>query len=54
MSITQFILLENNLEMSNLLLDKNQFKGKEIEFFKINRGGDITFHGPGQNGLSYN
>jgi lipoyl(octanoyl) transferase len=23
-------------------------KEKEIEFFHINRGGDITFHGPGQ------
>ena len=37
-----------NGEMSNLLLNKNQLKEKEIEFFKINRGGDITFHGPGQ------
>ena len=31
-------------EMSNLLLNENQLKEKEIEFFKINRGGDITFH----------
>jgi len=35
-------------DMSNLLLNENQLKEKEIEFFKINRGGDITFHGPGQ------
>ena len=35
-------------DMSNLLLSENQLKDKEIEFFKINRGGDITFHGPGQ------
>ena len=35
-------------EMSNLLLNENQLKEKEIEFYKINRGGDITFHGPGQ------
>ena len=35
-------------DMSNLLLSANQLKDKEIEFFKINRGGDITFHGPGQ------
>ena len=35
-------------DISNLLLNDNQLKEKEIEFFKINRGGDITFHGPGQ------
>ena len=35
-------------DMSNLLLDSTQLKKKEIEFFKINRGGDITYHGPGQ------
>ena len=35
-------------DMSNLLLDSSQLKKKEIEFFKINRGGDITYHGPGQ------
>ena len=34
--------------MTNLLLNENGLKEKEIEFFKINRGGDITFHGPGQ------
>ena len=35
-------------DKSNLLLNENELKEKEIEFFKINRGGDITFHGPGQ------
>ena len=35
-------------DMSNLLLDSNQLAKKEIEFYKINRGGDITYHGPGQ------
>lgn len=34
--------------MQNLLLDENQLEEQEIEFFKINRGGDITYHGPGQ------
>ncbi len=33
---------------SNLLLDEKQLKSKKIEFKKINRGGDITFHGSGQ------
>jgi lipoyl(octanoyl) transferase len=35
-------------DMSNLLLNENQLKSKDISFYKINRGGDITFHGPGQ------
>ena len=35
-------------DTSNLLLDKKQLKSKNIEFKKINRGGDITFHGSGQ------
>ncbi len=35
-------------DLSNLLLNENQLKNKEISFYKINRGGDITFHGPGQ------
>ena len=35
-------------DMSNLLIDKDELKKREIEFFKINRGGDITYHGPGQ------
>ncbi len=34
--------------IDNLLLDDQQLKQKGIEFFKINRGGDITYHGPGQ------
>lgn len=32
----------------NLLMNQDFLKKHEIEFFKINRGGDITFHGPGQ------
>ena len=32
----------------NLLIDKNKLDQEEIEYFKINRGGDITYHGPGQ------
>ena len=35
-------------DISNLLLNKNQLKEKKIDFYKINRGGDITYHGPGQ------
>lgn len=32
----------------NLLLNKQQLQEKEATFYKINRGGDITYHGPGQ------
>jgi lipoyl(octanoyl) transferase len=32
----------------NLLLDKKGLKEKGIEYFASNRGGDITYHGPGQ------
>lgn len=34
--------------MDNLLLSETELIQKGIEFFPINRGGDITFHGPGQ------
>ncbi|MCB0569436.1 MAG: lipoyl(octanoyl) transferase LipB [Phaeodactylibacter sp.] len=34
--------------MSNLLLDEQGLRREGFEFFKINRGGDITYHGPGQ------
>ena len=33
---------------SNLLIDEDQLKNKNASFYKINRGGDITYHGPGQ------
>ena len=35
-------------DINNLLIDKNELSKKQIEYFKINRGGDITYHGPGQ------
>ncbi|MBP6811164.1 MAG: lipoyl(octanoyl) transferase LipB [Saprospiraceae bacterium] len=34
--------------MENLLLSEAELVERGIEFFPINRGGDITFHGPGQ------
>ncbi len=33
---------------NNLLIDQLQLKAKDVSFYKINRGGDITYHGPGQ------
>lgn len=35
-------------DLSNLLLNEAQLKDKGATFYKINRGGDITYHGPGQ------
>ena len=32
----------------NLLLDEQGLKDQESTYYKINRGGDITYHGPGQ------
>jgi lipoyl(octanoyl) transferase len=34
--------------MEHVLIDEATRIEKGIEFFKTNRGGDITFHGPGQ------
>jgi len=34
--------------LDNLLLNEQQLRDKEATFYKINRGGDITYHGPGQ------
>jgi len=34
--------------IKNLLLNEEGLEAKGIEYFKINRGGDITYHGPGQ------
>lgn len=33
---------------SNMLLSEKQLEAKGATFYKINRGGDITYHGPGQ------
>ena len=35
-------------DISNLLLSEKQLESKGAKYYKINRGGDITYHGPGQ------
>jgi len=35
-------------DLSNLLLTEEQLVTKNATFYKINRGGDMTYHGPGQ------
>ena len=34
--------------IDNVLLSEENLKARGIEFFRTNRGGDITFHGPQQ------
>jgi lipoyl(octanoyl) transferase len=35
-------------DANNMLLDEETLKQKGATFVKVNRGGDITYHGPGQ------
>lgn len=35
-------------KQENLLLDESGLEEKHATYYKINRGGDITYHGPGQ------
>ena len=40
--------LRKSGDLDNLLLNEQQLEAKGATFYKINRGGDITYHGPGQ------
>jgi lipoyl(octanoyl) transferase len=40
--------LGKSANQTNLLLTENELKDKEISVYDIERGGDITYHGPGQ------
>ncbi len=35
-------------DFSNLLISEEELAAKNATFYKVNRGGDITYHGPGQ------
>jgi len=35
-------------DIDNLLLNEKQLQAKDATYYKVNRGGDITYHGPGQ------
>lgn len=35
-------------QIGNVLLDEAGLRERNIQFFQTNRGGDITYHGPGQ------
>ena len=40
--------LGNSGDISNLLISEEKLKEIDATYYKINRGGDITYHGPGQ------
>lgn len=40
--------LGNSGSSENLLLDEAELSDRGIKYYKVRRGGDITFHGPGQ------
>ena len=40
--------LGKNGNSNHVLLNQNELLAKNISYFQTNRGGDITFHGPGQ------
>lgn len=40
--------LGKSADQSNLLLSQAELKSRSIDVFDIERGGDITYHGPGQ------
>lgn len=40
--------LGNTGNKEHLLINETQLKEKNATYYKINRGGDITYHGPGQ------
>jgi lipoyl(octanoyl) transferase len=40
--------LGKNGSINNLLINSIQLRAKDAAFYRIDRGGDITYHGPGQ------
>ncbi len=42
------ITLGKSGKMDHLLLNKKDLEKEGISFYKIDRGGDVTYHGPGQ------
>lgn len=42
------ITLGRNANDSNIVVSREFLAAKGVEIFEINRGGDVTFHGPGQ------
>ena len=45
---TPVITLGRNAKKANVLVPPDQLALRGVEVFECNRGGDVTFHGPGQ------
>ncbi len=42
------ITLGRNAQPGNIVVSREELARRGVEVFEINRGGDVTFHGPGQ------
>ena len=42
------ITIGKNGSVANLLFSENTLKEKQVELYPVDRGGDVTYHGPGQ------
>lgn len=45
---TPVITLGRNAKQKNVLLSQDELDHRGVELFETDRGGDVTFHGPGQ------